>query len=340
MRNATCLRLGWLAAVLLWCAHADAEPTRIRMAAVAPEGTAWAHEFRMISREIEAATHGDVQLKWYLGGIAGDEVTSLERVRRGQLDGLAGAMFCDRLAPSLRVARIAGLFQSRAEWEYVMTRLLPRLTQEFEQQGFVNLGVGSFGDVRFFTRRPVRTLDDLKRQRLWVYDLDDVSTKMFSSMGLTILTSPLFDALKLYDEGKIDGFATTPSVALAFQWSARARYVSDLVSHELPGCFVIAQRALDALPRSERNAVTGAVAKLVGRFRELGAAEDQALLNGLFERQGLQHIAGGPPLRGAFLDVSRRAREELGTRLVPAEVLDKTLGWLADYRAEHRVEAR
>ena len=59
-------------------------------------------------------------MKWYLGGIAGDELAALERVKRGQLDGEAGAIFCQRLAPTLRVARVPGLFESREEFIYVV----------------------------------------------------------------------------------------------------------------------------------------------------------------------------------------------------------------------------
>ena len=45
------------------------------MAAVAPEGSSWAHEFHTVDRDVQRLTNGEVQLKWYLGGIAGDELT-------------------------------------------------------------------------------------------------------------------------------------------------------------------------------------------------------------------------------------------------------------------------
>src|SRR3569832_1047536 len=60
----------------------------------APEGTLWARELHTIGREGGAATGGQLQLKFYLGGIAGDEMQSLARVHKAQLDGEAGALFC------------------------------------------------------------------------------------------------------------------------------------------------------------------------------------------------------------------------------------------------------
>jgi TRAP-type C4-dicarboxylate transport system substrate-binding protein len=325
--------------LLLVAATASAEPIRIRMAAVAPEGSSWAHEFHTVDRDVQRLTNGEVQLKWYLGGIAGDELTALERVRRGQLDGVAGAMFCDRLAPSMRVGRVVGLFQNRDEWDYVMSRLLPDFDKEFAQQGFANLGIGSFGNIMFFSRQPIRTLEELKRTRFWTYDLDQMSNTMLRQMGVDVAPGSLDAALKSYDDGKVDGFASTPTAALAFQWSARARYYLDITAGELPGCFVIADRAFDSLSTEHKRAVTNAVAKFVGRFHELGHLQDDQLLGGLFERQGLHRTVADPTLRAAFLASSRAAREQLSPELVPHALLTRTLGWLADYRSQHAAEA-
>jgi len=321
--------------LVLLSARASAEPVRIRMATVAPEGSSWAHEFHTLAREIESATRGEVQIKWYLGGIAGDEVASLERVRRGQLDGVAGAMFCDRLAPSIRIGRVIGLFQSREEWQYVMNRLIPQLDKEFNRSGFVDLGLGSFGDIMFFSRHPIRTFDELKATRFWSYDLDEMTTSLMRMMGIDVVPMPLDAASHAYDEGKVDGFISTPTAALAFQWSARARYLSDLTAAELPGCIVMTERVMDMLTLEQRRIVIDATAKFAERFRELGRMQDDELLGGLFERQGLHRSLADASLRAGFLAASRAARDKLAPHLVPHALLARTLGWLADYRSEH-----
>jgi TRAP-type C4-dicarboxylate transport system substrate-binding protein len=311
-------------------------PVRIRMAAEAPEGSSWAHQFHVIDREVEAATDGQVQVKWYLGGIAGDELHTLDRVVHGQLDGEAGALFCDRVAPSIRVGRIVGLFQSRDEWRYVISRLLPRIDAEASQRGFVNLGVGSVGDILLFSRRPLRTFADLRSQRFWTWDLDDISRVMLQRMGLTVVPLPVAEAAKAYDDGRIDGFVATPVAALVYQWSTRAHYYSDLKLGELPACIVVAQRALDPLPIAHKEAVTAAMAKFVARFEPVGRMQDDALLGGLFERQGLHPTTADVQLRTNFVVAARAARDEVGASLVPQELLAQTMTLLADYRGEQR----
>ncbi len=46
-------------------ATAAAEPVTLRLASVAPEGTAFARELRAFGREVQAATHDTVTVKWY-----------------------------------------------------------------------------------------------------------------------------------------------------------------------------------------------------------------------------------------------------------------------------------
>src|SRR4051794_4457037 len=89
-------------------ARGDASPVvTLRLAAIAPDGTAWARELREASRGAEAASRGRVRLKWYFGGIAGQEYDAAQRIDRGQLDGMAsGGPVCQRVSPTLLVFNV------------------------------------------------------------------------------------------------------------------------------------------------------------------------------------------------------------------------------------------
>jgi TRAP-type C4-dicarboxylate transport system substrate-binding protein len=319
--------------LLAGVARAEEPTLRFRMAAAAPEGTGWAKEFHTFAREISEATRGRVQIKWVLGGIAGDELQQLERIKKGQLDGAAGAMFCDQMAPTIRVGRIVGLFQNREEWHFVMSRLIREIDAEFARSGFVDLGVGSFGTVLIFSRHPIRSMAELKKQRMWTYQLDTVANPMFKHMGLDVVPGSLEGALKEYDEERVMGFISAASAALAFQWSARARFFSDLPVAQLPGCIVLTQRSFDALSLTQREAVRQAVSKFVARFNELGRMQDEQLVNGMFDKQGTHRIPAPEVFRSEFFEASRAARDQLGSTLVPSELLAKVLALLADYRS-------
>jgi TRAP-type C4-dicarboxylate transport system substrate-binding protein len=315
-------------------AHAD--PIVLRFASPAPEGTSWAREGRAFGRDVETLTKGQVKIKYYLGGITGDEMQTAERIRRGQLDGIAsGGMLCNRLAPSMRVLRVLGLFQSREESAYVSGRLRAVFDEEFAKKGFVNLGELGMGPDVLFSRTPVRNMAELRAARLWIWDLDDVYRLEMEAMGLNVVPKPIEEAAHAFDEGKVDGFIAVPTASLAFQWSARARYFNEMHVAFLRGCFIISSRAFDQLTVEQKDALRTAHAKTLARLEDLGSTQDQQLTKSLFEKQGLRRVDPSPAFRTEFFEASRLMREKLGDKLVPAPLLAKVLGMLADYRAEH-----
>src|SRR5204863_4099535 len=163
------------AAWMAWATAAAAEPVTLRLASVTPDGSAWARELRATGREIAASTHDQVQVKWYLSGIAGTELQSHERVQRDQLDGIvSGGMLCQRLAPSLRATGMAAEFHDRGEASYVLQKLKPQADAEFAKAGYVNVAEAGMGFAVIFSRTPVRSMDDLRRLHTWLWSLDDV----------------------------------------------------------------------------------------------------------------------------------------------------------------------
>jgi TRAP-type transport system periplasmic protein len=315
---------------------ARADNVKLRIASVAPEGSGWAREMHSFSRDVEAATDGRVQVKWYLGGVAGDEVTSLDRVKRGQLDGAGMTIGCEALAPSLRVVRMAGMMRGNAEARFVLQRMRPILIKELARAGYFDFGVGSFGTIIIFSRNPVRTFGDFKATRLWIWDRDPVWIDVTKKLGLSVVPLPVEEAVRAYEEHRIDGFLSPPGPALVFQWTTLARYFTELPIGVVPVCIVMAQRSIDQLSNDDRTAFAGAAGKLSDRFQDATNELDQSLVGGLLQKQGLKHVAPTEALQAEFFEAARRVRDGFDPKLVPPALLNEVLSWLADYRAEHR----
>lgn len=324
-----------LVALLCLGSVAAAEPRTLRMAAIAPEGTSWARELKALARDVETATHGDLKMKWYLGGIAGDELAAVGRIRKGQLDGAAGAIFCQSLASSMRVMRLPGLFHTTAEALYIMGRLKGDLDEEFRRSGFANLGEAGFGFDIILSREPVHTLADLRRGRFWVWSLDEVMKATMIAAGLKPYIGPVEEAGRAYEREHLDGLFAEPAAALAYQWSTEARYFTVLPTAFLPGCLVVSNTTFDALPLTEQQALRSASAKFFLRFDDVNRATEEALLGGLFEKQGLKRVEASPKLLQDYLDATASARTRLGDELAPRALLEKVDRWLSDYRQVH-----
>jgi TRAP-type C4-dicarboxylate transport system substrate-binding protein len=317
-------------------AHAD-EPILIKLATVAPTGSPWARELSNFAHHVESSTHQEVRFKLYFNAVAGDELEQLDRMKRGQIDGAAsGQMACERLAPTLRVSRLPGVFQDRDEAETVLSGLRPFIDKEAHESGFTILGISGLGPSVFFTRTPVYTLAELRKIRLWRWAADEVGTASSREMGLTVEPLPLYEAGRAYDEKRIDGLLGIPAAALAFQWSAQARYLVDLRNDYLFGCVVIADRTFQRLTVAQQAAMRDAAARLSERYIDLGRRIDDQLLGGLFQKQGLTKLPVSDSFRAEFFDAARVARAKMAERFVSRDLLSRVQSMLADYRAEHR----
>jgi TRAP-type C4-dicarboxylate transport system substrate-binding protein len=328
-------RLVALLACLPALARADAHV--VRLGSIVPDGSGFAREVHALGMEAEGGDESrTLKVKYYLGGIAGDELEMLDRVKRGQLDGvISGGMLCEKLAPSLRVSRIPGLIQQWDEAEAVLTRLKPTLDKEALEHGFVNVGEVVVGPSILFTRAPAASLADLQQAKLWIWDTDEMLKLILPVLGMPLVPLPIHQAANAYDTHKVDGFITPAAAALGFQWSAQAKYFTDLRMGFVVGCVVVATRAFDALPLVAQKSLRNAAAHSQSHYQSVAMSQEQELLGGLFRRQGVQPVTVSPDFRANFHQAAQLARDKVAGKLVSPELIQKVLGWLADYRSEH-----
>lgn len=307
-----------MVAIALWCAVASAADPPLRMGTVVPDGTSWARELKAFAREVEEGSH--VKVKFYWGGITGDDAEAIRRIRRGQLDGAAGAATCSELAPSLKATRLQGIFPTRDDHERLVHQL-PHLEEEFRKQGFVVLGIVSLGPSVLFSRTPVTSWDQIKRLRLWRWDIDPVAWQHDRLMGLTIVPTSVENASAAFDGGKVDGFVALAASALAFQWHSRAPYILPLEFDYLNACLVLSLSAWDALSIETQRTVRAAGAKLERRMELVGRESDRTVLQA-FVGHTVRSTTVPAATREAFVKAAHdtRARAE-GDGQVPGDAV-------------------
>src|SRR6478736_3330163 len=111
--------------------------TVIKIATVAPDGTAWMREMRAGADALKKRTEGRVEIKYYPGGVMGDEPSVLRKIKIGQLQG--GAFTGGELSAIVKDAQIYSLpflFKNQEEVDKVRAQLDPLLKKSFQQAGF------------------------------------------------------------------------------------------------------------------------------------------------------------------------------------------------------------
>jgi TRAP-type C4-dicarboxylate transport system substrate-binding protein len=331
-------------ALALGAGSADASPPQpptqnritLRLATAAPKGTLWAKAVDEYATHVEKGTQGAVRVKVYYGGTAGDEMEVMGRMERGQLDGvISGGPICSDVMPSVRVLHVMGLYDSEQEMLDVARELSPVFADEAHVRGYALVGVGSLGPVMLFSRQKVTDLAGLRKLPMWSWELSTVFNQMAEVMGLNVVPTSLQSAAKTYEEGRVDGFWSTPIAALGFQWYSQTRYFMPLEGIYLSGCLLLRESSLEGMSAEDRGVLREAGSQLSTRLEVEGTRMARGLVDRVFAQQGLEKLPIGPAFLRDFRAAAREARRSVSPRLVPKKLIEQAEQIVSRRRTRH-----
>ncbi|MFQ6675762.1 MAG: TRAP transporter substrate-binding protein DctP [Fidelibacterota bacterium] len=300
------------------------EPVVIKMATLAPEGSPWHELLLEMAQGWEDSTGGDVVLRIYPGGVAGDERDVIRKIRIGQLQ--AAAVTVEGLATisaSMKVFFVPLLVESLEELNYIRVRLRPGLKKELEGKGFKLLGWADVGWVYWFTREAVYTPDDLRALRLFNWAGDYRWIELWKKGGFQPVPLASMDVLPALQTGLIDAISTTPLAALSFQWFAVAPHMLNLKWGVLMGAIIISLKAWESIPPVHHATLLRVSREVEGRAWTLIPEMERAVR--VMEEHGLTVHDITPEQKGAWMSLTRSFYPRIRGDVVPQEVFDRAL---------------
>src|SRR5262245_5822033 len=279
------------AAVLaLGARPADAQTT-IKIATLAPEGSSWMKLFRDWQKAVEARTEGRVKLKFFAGGVQGDEKDVLRKIKLGQLHGAAiTGIGLSNVAPEVRALELA---RSYEELDYLRENLDKDLRAKFEEKGFVVVSWGDVGPVHIFSKKPIKSIEELRTLKLWKWVDDPMSNKLFAAIEANGVPMGVPEVLPGLSTGQIDSFFGSPLSALALQWSSHAKFMTNFTLSQATGATIISKKAFDSLSEADRKALIEESKKMEGSVLKQVRADNTKALDSM-KAQGLQVVAAAP----------------------------------------------
>lgn len=306
----------------------------IKIATIAPDGSTWMRIMDELDTEIRAKTAGEVGLKFYAGGVQGDEAVVLRKIRAGQLHGggLTGVGLGE-IASGLRVMEVPFTFGSAEEVHAVRERMGPAFEQMLRDAGFELLGWSDVGMVYLFTKAPVRSADDLHKLRMWLWEGDPLAQAFLKELGVSPVPLPITDVVTSLQTGLIDGVYTSPMACIALQWFARVSYMTDMpVTHAL-GAVVVTRKVFDSLSPAAQTTLKESAKTY---FAKLSDATDRESVEslGVLKERGVSIVPLAEGDKKAFAAIGATVREKLAGELYSRETLDEMLRILAELREE------
>lgn len=325
-----------LLSVTLAVAAISANAATIKIATVAPDGTAWMREMRAAGDAVKAKTDGRVEIKYYPGGVMGDDATVLRKIKIGQLQG--GAFTGGEASIIVKDAQVYSLpflYRNVDEIDKVRAKLDPLLKREFASQGFELLGVSGAGFAYLMSTRDIRTREDLKAAKVWVPQGDAIAEMAFKATGVTPIPLPLSDVYTSLQTGLIDTAANTPSGAIAFQWHTKLRYLVDLPLTYVVGEVVVDKKAFDALSAEDQKTVEAEFDAGFARLEKLNRSDNTSAREAL-KQQGLMITEPNAAERKSFEAIGSEVFQQLSDQgALSPEMLKALTAALAEVRGSH-----
>ncbi len=310
----------------------------LKIATVTPEGSQWMADMRVSAKTISERTDGRVLIKYYGGGVKGDDAKVLGQIRIRQLQG--GAFTPSALASQYSALNLYGMplvFDSTDEAAYVRSRLDSRLQQGLEDAGFVNFGFASSGFAIIMSNTPVKTLADLKGKRVWVPEGDPISYASMEALSLSPVTLPLTDVLTGLQTGLIDIIAIPPMVALIMQWHTKIKYVTQVPLVYTLGFMAIDKKAFDRIGEADQAVVREVMTATYKHFDLINLDDNREAFDALI-KSGVKEVKLDTKevakVRNLLLESNLRQGEK---GAFPLDLYKEMLGFIDEYRSKNIV---
>ncbi len=321
-------------AVLLLSAPAFA--VTLKIATVTPDGSQWMKDMRESAMQIKERTDGRVLIKYYGGGVKGDDAKVLGQIRIRQLQG--GAFTPSALSSQYSDLNLYGMplvFDSIEEAAFVRGRMDARLQKGLEEAGFVNFGFATSGFANIMSATPVNSLADLKGKRVWVPEGDSISYAAMEALSLNPVTLPLTDVLTGLQTGLIDIVAIPPIVALVLQWHTKVKYVTRVPLVYTFGFMAIDKKAFDTISQADQAIVREVMTKTYQNFDKTNLVDNQGAYDALL-KSGIQPIKFDDEEFIKVRDLLLASNLEQGAGGgFTLELYQEMLGYIDEYRSAH-----
>jgi TRAP-type transport system periplasmic protein len=303
-----------------------AAPGEIKLATLVPANTSWHKALLDMGNTWNKDTAGRVTLTVYPGGIQGDESTVIKKMRPGidtlQASFLTAAGLAD-LDEAFNVFAMPFFFESDEEEMAVEKKLTPLLEQKLQAKGFHLLSWGTGGWVQVFSKKPLKSLADVKASKLFTTKGADKWLQWYVQNGfhpVALLPADIPTQLKL-TTGLIDTAPNPPYLALSLQIFRDAKYMLDLHIAPLTGAMIISNSAWNKISAEDKVKVAAAAQTMEQRVRGEAPAQDAESVKQMVAR-GLQVTTLDPKAAAEFRTAATQLISTMRGSMVPADVFD------------------
>ncbi len=304
----------------------------IKMATLAPEGSSWMQTLNLLNTMVMKKTENKVQFRIYPGGVLGDEMDMLRKMKIGQIQGAAlttGGLSV--LFKEIDVLQIPFLFQKYEEVDAVLKKMDSFFRKGFEDNGYVLLGWSEAGFIYLMSTLPIFSVTDLKKGKVWVWEESPMSKAIFDEAGVKAIPLTVPDVLVGLQTGLVNVVYAPPTGAISLQWFTKVKYLTDVPLVYLAGAIVVRKDTFKQIPQAYQSLIIEMSQQHLDQLKTITRNENREAIK-VMAKHGVQIITPSKDQIDEYKRLSNQAMKKVSGQTFSQKTFDEVTSLLGSDR--------
>lgn len=301
--------------------QADTGNFVIKVATLVPRSQDLAVQEKRYNQRLAEATNGRIQFKTFFGGSAGDDQTVIRKMKVGQVD--AAPLGTDVVARYVHQCTVLMAPQTFTNWKQVdavRAELATEFNDEAYKNGFKVMSWWDGGQVRIFSKKPVRNFGDLRKGRPWLYPESALLKEFYHMINVTGVPLPLSEVYSGLMTNMIDTVWMSSVLGTAFRWTTETKFVSTMPVSVIQGAFLLRRQVWDGFTKEDQTTLSTILGDQAAATQADFRRDDEKTYKKL-QTRGITPIDFDKPQE--WLDMGKKLRQKMVGRGYTQELLNR-----------------
>jgi len=266
----------------------QSETVNVRLASFMPKNSDWGRCLERMAAECARVTSNRVRLIIIHDGLEGNEQKTLSSLSTNNIQAALYTSFgLHSICPSVITLSAPFLIRTEAELDLVLKEARPLLDAQVSKTSFVVMAWSKGGWVNIFSKEPVVSPDDLRRQKMATNpDVPTLNTA-FKAMGFNLVEADIIDLGTKIASNSINAFYQTPASVAPLGLYKQLNNMMDITISPFLGAIVINRVTWNKISPADQNNILQAMQRIASEF---DAIMPRMVINALaqMQRDGLK----------------------------------------------------
>ena len=297
------------------------EAYTLRIASLAPAGSSWMKILNAWNKTLQSKTDGKLKMRFYPGGSQGDERDFVRKMRVGQLDvGVVTMTGMSMLVPAMNVLTLPGVLDTYEELDRVREKMAGEFESMFGKEGMRLVGWGDAGKTRLFSVQPIKSPNQIKAMRPWVWKDDPIFVEFYQTIGASAVRLGVPEVYPALQTRMVDVISSSALTAVALQWYTRVKYMTAHNSAIIAGGTVMRKDKYDELPEDLKEAFDSTAARAHELLNKTIRKDDEKAYDVVLKK-GIEPVEPGDA-QAEWDAAYKKVRDKLTGRMLPKSLVE------------------